>query len=298
MKVLQVSFPKTGSYWVYNILKEIRCRSGLPWSSHIERDPIGEIARTWDLSFRNQFEVDVIDFEERFIRYRIANIYQMPIEHWANYIKDVSIGWSHSGYKEKYLPNYRDFDRHVYVCRDPRATFASMARFMFTPYRQKYFGTIDAAPIDYMRRAWLPFCFQWWDHVSSAHQMARSLDLHIVAYEKLRASPQAGLRELVTYLGFDMADESLNDILVATDSETARRRDPGHVQKAQGKGWKYEIPPRIATGMRLLLGAGLAEAGYDSNGDYRPRLMTALAIARCRRAIRWRARILKRLIRV
>lgn len=96
MKLLQIGAPKSGNIWLYKILKEILDRNGQRALSFIEQQPNCDLAKSWDLNYPKQGQIDMIDFSDLQTSYRISSIYRMPIEHMADYVSQTDQVWSHS----------------------------------------------------------------------------------------------------------------------------------------------------------------------------------------------------------
>ncbi len=96
MSVLQIGMERSGNYWLYNILQNIIKYSHSDNNSLIQNHPIHSYAKSWELSYPNQADIDVLDIEPLNNYFRISSIFRMPIENIEDYIKECSHVWSYS----------------------------------------------------------------------------------------------------------------------------------------------------------------------------------------------------------
>ena len=110
MKILQIGYPKSGNFWLYQILEQLLERSGKSTKSFIQQQPIYELAKNWELNFPEQADIDVIDITDLQTTYRISSIFKMPIEDLEAYLRKTNHVWTHSPVckrSEEYLSAFR-----------------------------------------------------------------------------------------------------------------------------------------------------------------------------------------------
>ena len=120
MRILQAGRAKSGNFWLYTIIKTIVTKAGHDWSGYVQTQPIYEIARHWELSYRDQAAIDVLDIERYRCYYRISSIFRMPIDDIDEYLSKCTLVWTHSSFCEQSAEVLPKFDKVVYVVRDPR----------------------------------------------------------------------------------------------------------------------------------------------------------------------------------
>ena len=91
MKIIQAGRAKSGNFWLFKILQSIFIKSGYEWKSYIQTQPIHEIARNWDLSYKEQADIDVMDIEPHGYYYRISSIFRMPIADVEDYVSRCTL---------------------------------------------------------------------------------------------------------------------------------------------------------------------------------------------------------------
>lgn len=91
---------------------------------------------------------------------------------------------------------------------------------------------------------------------------------YTVRYEDLRSDTFAALRPLVDWLGTDRNDESLRDAIEANSFESLPgwMKGPGTPRRAASPGlWRQNMSPAEQEAMLEIIGAKLAELGYETS---------------------------------
>ena len=146
MNILQISAPKTGSYWLNTILKEILEKKGIDLDSFIKDQPVYEELNQRELSFEGQAGVDMMDIEDPGCYYRVSSLFREPITDLQEYSKNTTLAWTHSTYCSKSSEVFSLFDKRICIVRDPRDRALSSAKFAFTPYMQEHYPTHYSSP--------------------------------------------------------------------------------------------------------------------------------------------------------
>lgn len=139
MTLLQIGLPKSGNFWLYKILKEILTRTNQFKPSFIQQQAIYEIAKTWNLNYPEQAEIDVIDITDLQTSYRISSIFKMPIEDLNQYTSQTNHVWTHSPICEASEAVFSHFSKKTCIIRDPRDRAVSAANYYCSPYMLKFF---------------------------------------------------------------------------------------------------------------------------------------------------------------
>ena len=152
LRILQSGMEKSGNYWLWKIIQSVLTDAGMSTQTFIETQPIHALAKTWELSFTEQADIDVIDIEETGLFYRISSVFRMPLlaVDVDAYLSQASHVWTHSFYCARSDEIFPKFDKVVYIVRDPRDVALSMNRFQFTPYMQTYNPGPFASPEDHL----------------------------------------------------------------------------------------------------------------------------------------------------
>jgi len=155
--ILQSGVPKSGNFWLYEILENCLQKAGLSRSSFIQNQPIHRIAQNWELSYNKQVDIDVLDITDDGCFYRISSIFRHPVLDIDDYLQRTTHVWTHSSFCDTSRDVLPKFDKIVYIIRDPRDAALSHARFvltpyMKTPYMKKYFPNDFDSKREYLEK--------------------------------------------------------------------------------------------------------------------------------------------------
>lgn len=237
MRLLQISVPKSGSYWLWTALQQMFRRAGVPQKSFVRDHPIHELAKNWDLSYPEQADIDVVQLiSDRFF-FRIDGVFRMPIEDLDSYLAATSHVWTHSPYGPASPQLLGKFDKIVYLIRDPRDVAVSMSRFVFTPYVRKYYphryGDAEAYLADQLEN----LLREWSEHVAGYLRSRSSWPIHVVFYERLLHCFESELDKLAAHLEVDLPGTVVEEIRDATTLARMKLRSPGHVRQGESGQW-------------------------------------------------------------
>jgi aryl sulfotransferase len=241
MNLLQISAPKSGSYWLYTILNQIMEKKGIAAGSFIQQQPIYKEAKSWKLSFEEQAGVDMMDIEEDGCYYRISAAFREPIPEIQAYVASCRQAWTHSTLCSTSFDALPLFDKRVYIIRDPRDRALSAARFAFTPYMQQYYPCPYASPEAYLENEYEKLLEQWVWHVGNYLRQQKQLDIHFVFYERLLLDFENELKSLLAYLDLSLTAKEQQEIASVVSFSSMKASSPGHLQKGKYGKWADKL---------------------------------------------------------
>jgi aryl sulfotransferase len=290
MTVLQNGFPKSGNYWLFNILTKCLDAGGVPPKSFVRGHPIQSVANTWLLSYPDQSSLDVLDIEPGKNYLRIASYFREPIEDIDVYIDANRLVWTHSHYHSYSAEVYRRFQKSVYIIRDPRDAAISMAHFAFTPYRMKTdhnpFRDVD----DYLASQLGKHVSGWCNHVGS-HLLAMSAlgdHMLVVFYEDLKADTQGQITKIALHLGLSLEATKIEQIVDDVSVSSMKKKSATHVRSGKSGGWQQALDSQQVKLAARIAGPLMDELGYSRtiSDDTFPRLPERLNSKRIKSAMR------------
>ena len=243
MNILQVSAPKTGSFWLNTILKNILEKKNIRVSSFIKQQPVFAEIKEKDLSFKEQAAVDMMDIQEDGFFYRVSSILKEPINDLEAYSNSATLAWTHSTWCTKSHSIFDLFDKKVCIVRDPRDRALSSAKFAFTPYMQKHYPTSYSDPDEYLAAEFENLMKQWvWFYGNYLLRKER-LDLHFIFYENLLNDFDREFDLLLKYLNLPLSDRQKKEIAEAVSFKSMKEDSPGHLQKGRSMKWIEQLSP-------------------------------------------------------
>lgn len=290
MRVLQAGVDKSGNYWLWRILRLLMDEAGIPRKSWILNDPIYQVSKTWELSFPEATELDVINWDtapalayevgsydtqplrERSYYYCVIPMYRRRIQDLDEYVQANTHLWTHAPWHD-HLPKdlLGGIDKVVYIIRDPRDVMVSGAHFIDNEYCRREFG-IPRVPLVHRYRRLLRNCPEWAVHVAGWVAHAPEIGLHIVSYEGLVTDLPFQLRRLAAYLELDLTDAQLERVEEQVVFKSMRSAvQGGHLRRGVWGSWKSELPEDVARDATSMLGPLLDRLGYqDMDGGLSP----------------------------
>ena len=269
MKLIQIGEAKSGNYWLYTILNNILTQGSLEQKSFIKAQSIYKIAKAWELSYDNQADIDVLDIGADGCFYRISSIFRMPIEDISEYISQTSHVWSHSPSHRESKNILKQFDKIVYIIRDPRDRAISAAKFRFTPYGLKFYSPAEPDPESWLENRFERLINRWVEHVGGYLEHANEQNIHVIFYERLLHSFDQEFSALLDYLELDLKAKAVEEIKQKVRFSSMHALNPGHVRKGKSGYWEdsltdkqKRITVRFAAPMLKYLGYPL----YNLNG--------------------------------
>lgn len=237
IRILQSGMEKSGNYWLWKILQSVLTDAGHSTHTFIETQPIHALAKTWELSFTEQADIDVMDIEDTGLFYRISSIFRMPLLNVDAYLAQASHVWTHSFYCPRSDEIFPKFNKVVYIVRDPRDVALSMNRFQFTPYMQTYYPGPFTSPEDHLEKTFRRYMQRWTRHVGDHLRHAQRLGSYVIFYERLLQDFDAELTALMHYLEIEATAARIAAVRQAVDFQTMHSANPGHVSQGKAYGW-------------------------------------------------------------
>ena len=148
--------------------------------------------------------------------------------------------------------------RIIYMVRDPRATLCSFYKF------QTQLGNVanTSSYADFLRMDESRYGFDWPRHVES-YLDAADADVFFLKYEDLHSKPEAALSELATWLGVEVTQERLADVIRMSDRKAMQR-----AEEATGTPLFDQLyPDARRNGFRLVREGSTTTAWRDECGE-------------------------------
>ena len=267
MTILQAGVPKSGNYWLYNIIRNILIEAGLEHRSYIQQHPIQEQAKNWQLSFAGQSEMDFLNIEGGRCYCRLSGVFKEKIDDIDNYIEQCSQVWTHSplnSLSQSILPK---FDKTIYIIRDPRDVAISYSKFAFTEHKLKNGSPhYEQNPETYLANRIEEMTRQWVQHVGGYLKYQNELNIYPVFYERLLHSFDSELAKLLAYLEIELSPEAIAKIKHNVAFKTMKQQSPKHLRKGSSGQWQDKLSDlqkekvaRVAAPMLDLLGYSLTK---------------------------------------
>ena len=237
MNILQVSAPKSGSYWLNTILKKTLEKKGQDISNFIQQQPEYEDLKDQKLSFSGQAGTDMLDIEEEGTFYRVSSLLKKPVPNLQEYAKQATLAWTHSTWCSKTAEVFAPFDRRVCIVRDPRDTALSAAKFAFTPYMRQHYPTPFSSEEEFLEKEFGRLLDQWVWFYGNYLLHSTKLDLHFVFYENLLKSFPKEYNSLLQYLEIELSDEEKKEIEKEVSFSSMKEESPRHLHKGKSRKW-------------------------------------------------------------
>lgn len=237
IKILQVGMPKSGNFWLYNIIREMLKIKEVESRSFIKSHPIYQEAKKWNLSHDQQAGIDMMDIEEERCYYRISSVVRNPIYYLPDYVRRSTHIWTHSEVCSKIENVLEAFNKIVYIYRDPRDMAISAARFAFTPYMRKYYPHNYRSVKEYLDDNYEKMLRKWQWHVLDYLLLKDRFDIYFVAYENLVDGFQESAKRLSSYLDMELINNEILQLYKAVNFEEMKSKNPDHVNKGRVAQW-------------------------------------------------------------
>ncbi|TPE46268.1 sulfotransferase domain-containing protein [Pontibacter mangrovi] len=254
MKILQGGAPKCGNFWLYQILQQVMQRSGHTVTSFIQRQPIYELAKTWELNYPSQASIDVLDVTDLQYSYRISSIFRMPLESIADYVEQTDHVWTHSPICKRSGELFSLFDKKVYIVRDPRDRAISAAKYYTSEYMLKYYPQELTDPQQYLEAHFEELMLEWVWHVFDHLRYSREHNIHIAFYEGFLLDFQGELARLLDYLEVDLSEKEREELQEAMSFATLKSKNPKHLKKGQSGYWMDQLTDAQAEQADVIAG--------------------------------------------
>lgn len=241
MNILQISAPKSGSYWLHTILLQTLQKKGIPLKSFIREQDIYQQIKGLNLSFRGQSGVDMIDIEEDACYYRVSSVFREELKDPAAYAASTTLAWTHSTLCTTSFEVLPLFDKKICIIRDPRDRALSSAKFAFTPYMQKHYPTTYATPETYFEQEYERLLDQWVWFTGNYLLQKDELDIHFIFYERLLLDFENEFESLLKYLQLNLSEKDKNDIAKAVSFTSMKKNSPAHLHKGRYGKWEKQL---------------------------------------------------------
>lgn len=265
MKILQIGVPKSGNFWLYQIIQKILKLSGQNQPSFIEQHPIHELASTWDLNFPEQANIDVIDITDLQVSYRISSIFKMPVEDFSKYVSKTPHVWTHSPVCEKTGEIFSYFDKKICIFRDPRDVVLSAARYYCSDYMLKYFPQPETEPEIFLKKNFDDLMHKWVWHVWDHLRIQEKYGLHFCYFEGFLNDFQQELSLMLKYLEIDLPEAERKELEEAVSFKTLKKKNPKHVRKGTSHQWENKLSASQIERANQIAGPLLDFLGYTND---------------------------------
>ncbi|MHA6278599.1 sulfotransferase domain-containing protein [Salinimicrobium sp. CAU 1759] len=273
MNILQISAPKSGSYWLNTILKKTLVKKGQEISYFIKQQPEYEDLKQKKLSFKGQAGTDMLDIEDQGTFYRVSSLLKKPVPDLQKYAQEATLAWTHSTWCSKTAEVFTLFDRKICIVRDPRDTALSAAKFAFTSYMKQHYPTSYTSAEDFLEGEFERLLDQWvWFYGNYLLHSAK-LDLHFVFYENLLKSFSKEYDSLLKYLEIELSKEEKKEIEEEVSFSSLKEESPRHLQKGKSRKWVEKLSLDQIEKASVKAGALMRIFGYPltpGEGDKLP----------------------------
>lgn len=246
MHILQSGLPKSGNFWLHQIISNILNKAKLEEKSFIKKQPIYKVAQTWDMGVIGQININFLDILEKALFYRIGNIFRYPIDDIDDYINNCNAVWTHSQFCDKCGEIFPKFNKIIYIIRDPRDVAISYSNFIFGDYMRRYYPFFtfhDDNPQEYLNNHLTEIVADWINHVSGYLKHQNEFAIHIIFYERLLENFEQELHQLLNYLEIKISPQDIDDIKNKVDFNTMKQQSPNHLRKGKTAQWLEIFSP-------------------------------------------------------
>ena len=240
MHLLQSGLPKSGNFWLSQIIQNLLEKANIEEKSFIKEQPIYQIAKDWDMSVRDQANINFLDITETAFFYRIGNIFRYPIDDIDDYIHRCTFVWTHSQFTSKCREVFPKFNKIIYVLRDPRDVAISWSNFVFGPYMQRYYPFVasnEINPQTYLDSHLIEIVSDWVNHVGGYLQFQEEFGIYFVFYERLLHDFDEELQKLSSYLELELKEPVFEEIKNQVNFNTMKKNNPKHLRKGRQGQW-------------------------------------------------------------
>ncbi|MBK6265582.1 sulfotransferase domain-containing protein [Marivirga sp. S37H4] len=266
MSILQGGVPKCGNFWLYQIIQQILTRSGRSTTSYIEQQPIYKLAKEWDLNFPDQARIDVLQITDLQVSYRISSIFKMPVENLQDYVRQAPHVWTHSPVCKKSGEVLDQFDKKIYIIRDPRDRAISASEYYCSPYMLKYFPQEETDPEKYLQKNFSKLMHDWVWHVYDHLRLSKEFNIHITYFEMFLHDFSQELNHLLDYLNIELNQNEKEAIEKAVSFAKLKEENPQHLKKGTSGYWKEILTEEQKEESEIIAGPLLRYLNYNIDG--------------------------------
>lgn len=273
MNILQVSAPKSGSFWLNTVLKKTLERAGEDISYFIKTRPEYQILKHKKLSFKDQAGTDMLDIEGDGVFFRVSSLLKEPVPNITDYSKKATLAWTHSTWCQKTPEVFTFFDRRVCIVRDPRDTALSAAKFAFTPYMQEHYPSSYKSVEEFFSAEYENLLEQWVWFYGNYLLHSSDVKLHFVFYENLLKSFPKEYDSLLKYLELELPAQEKQKIESEVSFSSMKEESPRHLRKGKSRKWVDQLSIEEIEKASIKAGALMRIFGYPltpGEGDKLP----------------------------
>lgn len=263
MKILQIGYPKSGNFWLYQILEQLLEITGNSTKSFIQQQPVHELAKDWDLNFPEQADIDVLDITDLQTTYRISSIFKMPVDNLDEYLQKTTHVWTHSPVCKRSEEFFSHFGKKVYIIRDPRDVLLSASRYFCSDYMLKYFPQQETEPEAFLEKNFEKILKQWSWHVWDHLRLQEKSGLHICYFEGFLNDFQQELSRLLEYLDLRLDGDEKQKLEEAVSFSHLKKKNPKHLKKGSQGQWRNGLSEEQQAKAGAIAGPLLTYLGYD-----------------------------------
>jgi aryl sulfotransferase len=260
MLILQSGLQKSGNYWLYQVIQHSLAQAGQPLKSFARQHPIYQQAKDWPY-FADQAGVDYLEITAKGHYFR-KGAYVEPIPDLAAFLAQCTHVWTHSFWGAGVDATFGQFDKIVYIIRDPRDVVTSASRFVFTPFMQQEHPTQERNPEEFLQHRLYELLLGWVQHVGSYLLHYPQYPIHFVFYERLLANFDASYSALLDFLQLDLSPEARSAVRQAAQFEEMKKKSPHHVRKGQARQWLETLTPAQSAAATQIAGPLLRILNY------------------------------------
>ncbi len=244
LRLLQIGFIRSGNYWLWKTLQTVFRLTGLEQRSFIKNQPIYHVAQHWDLCFPEQAEVDVLEIYPTQCFYSIPPVFRMAIEDIQSYLGETTHVWTHSDWNKGSEKIFSEFDKIIYIVRDPRDVFLSIRKFYQTPLLRK-FSLLGPQGLGKDFENHLTSHFRSWGrHVAQYLLVRERFNIFFLFYERLLHHWEEEISRLLNYLEIPLDRASLQTLKEETRYDQMKKKSPHHLRRGKWGEWEKVFPER------------------------------------------------------
>lgn len=266
MKILQAGYPKSGNFWLYQIIKNILQTSNIDHTSFIEKHPVQLLAKDWKLGYPEQSKIDVIDITDLQVIYRISSIFRMPIDDFEDYLSGTNHVWTHSPICKRSSSIYKYFEKKVVIIRDPRDMVISAANYFCSDYMLKYFPQPYKDPDVFLRNNFDRLLREWVWHVYDHLKLQKELNIHTSFFEGFLENFDEELSLLLNYLKIDLTETEKEEVRKAVAFSTLKKKNSAHLRKGKSGSWMDRLTKDQISRASVIAGPLIRYLGYPEMG--------------------------------
>jgi len=264
IQILQCGYPKSGNYLLYkifsSILKNIDNYHTVTLDSGLK-----SIFNSFCSDYMTFPEVNEID-NIRLINDKIyleiphPDLRFIPIN--QNILKYSTIVWTHEQIDNilKILPNTTHF---IYLVRDGRDVINSAIHYVTsdTYLKLRPENKIISPEKLYSDSSYFKHVtLQWTNHVRS--YLNNREKLLLIKYEELIKNKKTVIKNILNYIGIDLNDSIIEDIIIDTSFNSMSKEAPKHLRKGHKNDWKNFFTKEHIDIFNAVAKNELIELGY------------------------------------